>query len=90
MKKLLAFVLLLGLVAAGAASAWFYQGIRRPFRGYLAPEQFVDIPPGLRARAIGERLVAAGVVRDVVTFRAAMWTADDHAGEGASIPSRIR
>jgi UPF0755 protein len=74
MKKLLAFVVLLGLLAAGAAAAWISQGVRRPFRGYSAPEQFVDIPSGLGTRAIGDRLIGAGVVRDHLTFRAAMWT----------------
>ena len=73
MKTFLAFVVLLGLVAGGIG-AWVYLGIRQPFRGYTATEQFVDIPSGLGTRAIGDRLVAAGVVRDHVTFRAAMWT----------------
>jgi len=74
MKTLLAFILLIGL-AAGGAAAWIYQGTRRPFRGYSAPEQFVDIPSGLGMRAIGERLVSAGIVRDRWTFRAALWIA---------------
>ena len=73
MKKFLAFVVLLGLIAGGIG-AWVYMGIRQPFRGYSTPEQFVDIPSGLGTRAIGDRLVGAGVVRDAVTFRAAMWT----------------
>ena len=73
MKKFFAVVVLLGLVAAGAAAAWIYQGFRRPFRGYAVPEQFVDIPSGLGTRAIGDRLVGAGVIRDQLTFRAAMW-----------------
>ena len=74
MKTFGAFIILIGL-AAGGAGAWVYGGIRQPFRGYPAPEQFVDIPSGLSTRAIGERLVAAGVVRDRWTFRAAVWTA---------------
>jgi UPF0755 protein len=74
MKTLLAFILLVAL-AAGGAGAWVYAGIRQPFRGYSVPEQFVDIPSGLGTRAIGERLVPAGVVRDRWTFRAALWTA---------------
>lgn len=74
MKKLLAFILLLAIVAGGAG-AWIYLGIRQPFRGYAASEQFVDIPSGLGTKAIGERLVAAGVVRDRFTFRAALLTA---------------
>jgi UPF0755 protein len=74
MKTFLACILLAALGVCGAG-AWVYLGIRQPFRGYSAPEQFVDIPSGLGMRAIGERLVSAGVVRDRWTFRAALWTA---------------
>jgi len=73
-KTLFAFIILLGLIAGGIG-AWVYTGIRQPFRGYSVPEQFVEIPNGLGTRAIGDRLVGAGVVRDHVTFRAAMWSA---------------
>jgi UPF0755 protein len=58
-------------VGAGGAATWVYLGIEWPFRG--SDEQFVDIPPGLGTRAIGARLVAAGIVRDSLTFRAALW-----------------
>ena len=40
-----------------------------PYRGYEGPEQFVEIPPGASSLAIGERLVAGGVVRDLQTYR---------------------
>jgi UPF0755 protein len=73
MKKIAACVVLLLVAAAGAAAAWVYLGIRQPYRGYSGPEQFVDIRPGTGTRAIGERLVDAGVVRDQLTFRAALW-----------------
>ena len=72
MKKFLAFIVLIGLIAGGAA-AWIYQGARQPFRGYSEPEQFVDIHSGLGMRAIGDRLVSSGVVRDRWTYRAALW-----------------
>ena len=74
MKKLLAVLFLLLFLAAGAAAAWIYLGVRAPFRGYSSEEQFVDVPQGLGTRAIGERLVSAGIVRDPLTFRAALWT----------------
>jgi peptidoglycan lytic transglycosylase G len=73
MKTFLAFILLLAVVVGGAG-AWIYRGIRQPFRGYTGAEQFVDVPSGLATKAIGERLVSAGVVRDHLTFRAALWT----------------
>jgi len=72
MKAFGAFVLLL-ILAAGAAAAWIYLGVDRQYRGFTQDEQFVEIPPGLSTRAIGERLVSAGVVRDSLTFRVALW-----------------
>jgi UPF0755 protein len=72
MKRTAFLLLLIALVAAGGA-AWVYLGIERPYRGYTGDEQFVDIPAGLGTRAIGARLVSAGVVRDSLMFRAALW-----------------
>jgi UPF0755 protein len=72
MKKVLGILLLL-LVAAGAAAALLYVRVRQPYRGYAGAEQFVEIPQGAGSVPIGERLVAAGVVRDPITFRAALW-----------------
>jgi UPF0755 protein len=72
LKRLVWLVVLL-LVAGGAATAVMYVRINQPYRGYGASEQFVDIPPGAGSRAIGDRLVAAGVVRDAATYRAALW-----------------
>jgi UPF0755 protein len=46
---------------------------RQPYKGYGSAEQFVDIRPGTGTRAIGDKLVEAGVVRDWWTFRAALW-----------------
>jgi UPF0755 protein len=72
MKKTLTTLALLLVLGAGAAATWIFLGIERPYRGYTG-EQFVDIPTGLSTRAIGARLVAAGIVRDSLTFRAALW-----------------
>ena len=72
MKKLLAFVLLM-LLGAGAAAGLLYVRVNQPYRGYQGAEQFVEIPPGTGSRPIGDRLVASGVVRDIATFRAALW-----------------
>lgn len=71
--KRFAAVLLLVAGTVGAAVAVVYLRARQPFRGYTASEQFVDIPPGSGTRGIGDRLVAAGVVRDHLTFRLALW-----------------
>ena len=73
MKKFATFVVLLILVGAGAAAWWFYAGVDRPFKGYDAPEVFVEIPQGAGSVAIAKRLADAGVVRDVNSFRLALW-----------------
>jgi UPF0755 protein len=72
MKKLLGFLLLV-LIGAGAAAGVLYMRVNRPYRGFQGNEQFVDIPQGTGSVPIGERLVAAGVIRDAVTFRVALW-----------------
>jgi UPF0755 protein len=72
MKKLLGFLGLV-LIAAGAAAGVMYWRINQPYRGYEGTEQFVELPQGTGSVAIGERLVAAGVVRDTPTFRTALW-----------------
>ena len=72
MKRIaLLFVLL--LIAAAATAGWFYLRLTRPYRGYEAGEQFVEVSAGAGSRAIGERLVAGGVVPDSVTFRLGLW-----------------
>jgi len=71
-KRLLLFVILL-LVVCAAGAAWVYMGVNRPYKGYAETEQFVEVPQGVGTAAIGRRLVDAGVVRDVNTFRLALW-----------------
>jgi UPF0755 protein len=76
MKRLVGLLLLVSLVGGGGA-AWLYMRVRQPYRGYAGPEQFVDIPAGLGTHAIGERLVEGGVVRDALSYRAALWITGD-------------
>jgi peptidoglycan lytic transglycosylase G len=71
-KKLI-LVLVLVMIAAAGAGVWFYRGIDRPFKGYEAAEQFVEIPQGAGSIAIAKRLADAGVVRDVNSFRLVLW-----------------
>ncbi len=72
MKKLLLFLFVVLLLAVGAV-AFVYLRVNQPYRGYQGAEQFVDLPSGSGSLAIGQRLVASGVVRDASTFRAALW-----------------
>ena len=72
MKKLLGFLFLV-LVGAGAGAALMYTRVNQPYRGFQGAERFVEIPQGMGSLPIGERLVAAGVIRDLVTYRTALW-----------------
>lgn len=76
MRKWIARLLVLGVVvalAAGGAAWWLRQQAATPFQGYPGDEVFVDIPSGMGPRSIGARLAEAGVVRDMLTFRVALW-----------------
>ena len=67
------FILLVfAVVIAAAGGWWLYARVSEPYRAYAGPEVFVDIPAGSGPARIGERLVSAGVVRDSLTFRAAL------------------
>ena len=74
-KWIVCALVLLFVMAIAAATAAFALRARafEPFRGYAGAEQFVDVPPGSGAATIRARLVGAGVVRDDLTFRVALW-----------------
>jgi UPF0755 protein len=71
-KRLFVLVIVIA-IGAGAGGWWLYSRIVDPYRGYTAPEVFVDIPSGSGPGVIGQRLIAAGVVRDQMTFRTAIF-----------------
>jgi len=72
MKRAIAGLFLVIAVCAGIG-AWFYSGIDRPYKGYEAAEQFVEIPQGSGSSAIAKRLTDAGVVPSLTSFRIALW-----------------
>lgn len=72
MKKLVLLVLIVVVLAAGVGWS-LYAGVDRPFKGYDASEQFVEIPQGSGSAGIAKRLADAGVVQDVNSFRLALW-----------------
>src|SRR5262249_6083234 len=78
MRRLFRFLLFLIVVAVAGAASWFYVGVDRQFKAYDTPETFVEIPQGAGSVAIARRLADAGIVRDVATFRIALWIS----GEG--------
>jgi len=70
-----AFLILVALVvvAGGVLAGTLYRRTSEPYKGYEGAEQFVTIEPGSSTRAIGRRLIDAGVVKNDITFRAALW-----------------
>jgi UPF0755 protein len=75
MRFLVRLVLVLIVLALGVAGAGYFgfTRVHERFKGYSASEQFVEIPPGSSPASIGQRLVDAGIVRDPLTFRGAVW-----------------
>jgi len=69
-RKLFAAMLVLGLAAAGAAW-WMHTRIGTPYRGFAGEDVFVELPAGTSVAAMADRLAAAGVVPDALTFRIA-------------------
>ena len=72
MKKFFGFIVLV-IIGAAAAAGVLYLRVHQTYRGYEGPEQFVDLPQGIGSLPIGERLVHAGVIRDMATYRTALW-----------------
>ncbi|HXG53934.1 MAG TPA: endolytic transglycosylase MltG [Vicinamibacterales bacterium] len=73
MRRLVGWGSVVVLIALLAAGAWTYANLERPYKGYAAVEQFVEIPPGTRSKKMGQRLADAGVIRSAGTFRLAVW-----------------
>lgn len=68
----LTLVALVAALAAGAGAWWLRAQALTPYRGF-GDEVFIDVAPGSGPRSIGARLAAAGVVKDSLTFRVALW-----------------
>jgi UPF0755 protein len=60
------------LVVAAATAGWIYLSLTRPYKGYAAPETFVEIAPGTGPATMARQLAAAGVVRNTTAFRVAV------------------
>jgi len=71
--KVIIFLVVLAAVAAAGIGVTLYKRTSEPFQGYAGGERFVEIAPGSSTRAIGEQLIAGGVVQNDLTFRAALW-----------------
>jgi UPF0755 protein len=73
MKRVVLLLLALILMVGAVAGYVLFVRLNQPFHGPTDGEVFVDIPSGAGSRAIGERLIAAGVIRDELTYRVALW-----------------
>ncbi|HEV3484653.1 MAG TPA: endolytic transglycosylase MltG, partial [Vicinamibacterales bacterium] len=74
MRRFVLWVLIVIAAVVAAGVGWMYFAVQRPYRGYDAPEQFVEIPRGSSTGAIARRLADAGIVRDQLAFRIAVYT----------------
>jgi UPF0755 protein len=72
LRTLAGALVLLALFAVVLAFV-IYGRMNAPYRGYDEPVQLVEIPSGLSTRAIGQRLIAAGVIQDEWTYRTTLW-----------------
>ena len=73
MKRLIGWLLVLVFVAVACVAGWIYVNLERPYKGYDAAEQFVEIPTGTGSVSMGKRLADAGVIRSAASFRLAVW-----------------
>lgn len=73
MKRTLAWITALLVIIGLAGAAWMFLNLQRPYKGYSAAEQFVEIPAGSGSVSMGRRLAEAGVVRSATAFRLAVW-----------------
>ncbi len=67
MRYFLALLLLIVLIAGGAA-AWVWYGITKPYQNFAAEGVFVDLPHGASQRHVAYLLRANGVVRSALAF----------------------
>jgi UPF0755 protein len=73
MKKAFIFLLAIVLLGGGVVAYITYSRLNQSFRGYTEAERFVEIPSGSGSAAIGQRLIDAGVIRDRLSYRVALW-----------------
>jgi UPF0755 protein len=70
--KILLVLAVASAIVVCVAGYVVYLRVHEPFRGSGAAE-FVDVPSGIGPSTIGRLLIDAGIVRDALTFRAAVW-----------------
>jgi len=61
-------ILLLFILIAGAAAAWMWYGITKPYQDFAKEGVFVDVPHGASSRHVASLLKTNGVVRSALAF----------------------
>jgi len=72
-KRVITWTFLVLVVVVLGGGAWIYTSVERPYKGYEAQEQYVEIPSGSGTATMARRLADAGVVRSAQVFRVAVW-----------------
>jgi len=67
LKKVLLLILAL-VLAAGAAVAWGWYCITKPYQGFASDGVFVTVPHGASSRGVAHILESNGVVRSAIAF----------------------
>lgn len=68
MRKALATLVGIALLAAAAIAAWAWYSIERPYQGFPSQGVFVDLPHGASSRAAARLLRQNGVIRNAFAF----------------------
>jgi UPF0755 protein len=66
--KFLLTLLLIAVLAAGAAAAWGWYSMTQPYARFSADGVFVDVPHGASSRSVARLLEVNGVIRSSVAF----------------------
>jgi UPF0755 protein len=61
-------LILVFLLAAGAAGAWGWYCITKPYQGFATGGVFVSVPRGASSRGVARMLESNGVVRSAIAF----------------------
>jgi len=68
LKKVLASIVLVALLAAAGTAAWAWYSLKQPYQGFPSQGVFVDLPHGASSRTVARLLKQNGVVRSSLVF----------------------
>ena len=68
MKRIVAFVAVVALLAVAGAAVWAWYGLERPYQAFPAQGVFVDLPHGASSRTVARLLKQNGVICSSLAF----------------------